>query len=242
MPLNLFLPDYSQLAVGGYPTEMISQLSTWDMAPLMSASGVEKAKSAFSKTPFTFNIKIKPGKTAMLRAHNVQHEFDHASPHAINIIYGCNITTINNAIPFTPWILAHRFHHCFLLDIVSGTIPTIDHDIRNIMAAIMGQSWAVEYLITLMTTRSARELNLNTNGEDAISELIAQYIITGGIKLTRYDEYLSRVDKYAGNRVELSWRKLPELIFDDKMSEIEWRIDNAIHEWITSLVGGRYCF
>ncbi len=107
------------------------------------------------------------------------------NPDAITVVYLSNANE-ENSIPMTPWIVAHRFAHS-LTDNKKSLTPELTSALREIpdrfsnLAPHHPMFNGVSFnLLTLMTNRSAR---LGIMSEEYKEEMIAQYLITGSVKL-----------------------------------------------------------
>lgn len=175
----------------------------------------------------------------------------------ITVLYSHNISGMR--IPLTPWILAHRIFHSVQItgDRSTKFISTsYDHIGNNevkklltfIFNLIVDGHWPYfsyrpaiypiaileDLLVALLTMRSARD-RVNLNKLDLLPEMMAQYIITGHIRLNRY--------------VQINFKNLknnhPEFNFSDKhitsinyhVTELENLLNSDCKEALDSLVG-----
>lgn len=111
-------------------------VSARDVLPMVSPTGRAKIMQSFDKTPFEFRfivcdlpaagmMRMTPALAAYRKrviSDNVQRQQDEA-PNSIQIIYGNNITSPTNYMPFTAWILAHRIGHMNLVYRSGGSLP-----------------------------------------------------------------------------------------------------------------------
>lgn len=114
--------------VGKIADTTTAGLSARDVLPIVSPTGRAKIMQSFDKTPFEFRFIVcdlpafgvtrttQSGAAYRKRviSDNIQRQKDEA-PNSIQIIYGNNITSEANYMPFTAWILAHRIGHMNLL-------------------------------------------------------------------------------------------------------------------------------
>lgn len=119
---------------------------------------------------------------------------------AISLLYISNDST--DFMPFTPWMLAHRFTHALmpylgqsqaasLYGVVSKELLTLlDSTLREVYGIFKPENMnqygdftnvEKELLNQILTTKAAREQRLKFT-DDFIAEMIAQYLITGAIK------------------------------------------------------------
>src|SRR6185437_15094198 len=107
-----------------------------------------------------------------------------ANSDAITVVYISNANE-ENSIPMTPWIVAHRFAHSLtdnkksLPPELSNVLDKIPDRFANLLPDIpqLGLQFT---LGKLMTNRSAR---MGIMVEEYREEMIAQYLITGHVRL-----------------------------------------------------------
>jgi hypothetical protein len=193
----------------------------WDkpsIGILTSPVGVEKITQKWSKLPQQFNAWMLkgPGASKYREVGEVQPEFitnnlklkivpnpqkpDEISidPNAINVIYTQNVGA--EKVPFTAWLIAHRFGHAIKNDQVFKHLSTeLERDVKEIMQSMFGRqpsksSWGgydskgykflTQFVNALGTMGSARKGAIRTFFEFPY-ELLAQFMLTGKIRFNR---------------------------------------------------------
>ena len=137
------------------------------------------------------------------------------SPDAITVVFLSNANA-EDTINMTPWIVAHRLGHA-LLDNTNGLpIPSWED---SATASVPLALWRT------LTMRSARQGKVQEGEEQA--EMIAQFIITGGVKL-RVPEYAISVRLLTPEEHQIAVREL---------AETERDINQAIADYLKVRVG-----
>ncbi len=96
----------------------------------------------------------------------------------ITVVMTGNVSVASNKIPMTPWTLAHKIGHSF-----EDSFQNIDTDTANIVRLLQN---SIETKLTQhnLSMRSARTGNIESG--EMLSELIAQYLITGKATILPY--------------------------------------------------------
>lgn len=189
------------------------------------------------------------------------------SSNAITVFFNNNITAKNNYHVMSGWILAHRIHHAMVVQKnVADSLKTFEHSIFQTLLDIFNKTnrFGSHYYINtgsdpsslsssrynmqdhpirlsnlLLTMRSARSGRIQL-AADIPAELIAQYIITGSIKLNRAStwdryqypqstQYLTEMYRAAQEKPELSDDF--DRTYDIKdVAELDSMIDRAEHD------------
>ncbi len=194
---------------------------------------VNKPKSDWNKSKGIYSldevIKVLPELKEYLKK----------DPNSISIVYTTNFTNPRNFVPMTGWILAHRIAH--ILQIAGKGSPIrdlffeIEADLHNLIIDINQNVYGLdlkrhkigtgmpamaiatdaskELLQAIATMRSARMKKL-LNNADWGAELLAQYLIGGGIRFNSLpDELNSSPDKYiVGKEANQNKEKYNKLI------------------------------
>jgi len=234
-----------------------------DHAIVTTPKGVAKIMNAFERTPYVFNIYVAPN-----RARGVQHELVDVerllgrkveTNGRITVIYTNNVTG-SYRMPMTGWTLAHRMIHAIQ---VSGQPSLIEmacwkaivdiwnlarHESRAPKVKYKGQPLYMttdahllsEFSSILFTMRSARKGYLKVD-LDVGGELLAQYLLTGRVKLVRSEEWdMRRPDLY-----KPSTHFHPGLIkvnrdhyaINRRIEQAEQEINEACEQQLAALVG-----
>jgi hypothetical protein len=192
-------------------------LSEQDLAAVQSVSGHNKIVQAFEKTPFEFRFVFAPNwnpdQTAAYSAR-LHEEQKRVAPNSITVMYTNNFTSERNYMPFTAWIMAHRIGHINLKNHGVYSNQRVFTAFREFAIALnMGSMFGCGYPVShscaddapglrylamfLLTTRAARNGNILLPA-DSFGEIVAQFIITGGVKLLRADQLLERIEMLSG--------------------------------------------
>lgn len=186
-----------------------------DLDMLRSSSATKKINKIFAANRYNINIHVlvdcqsrrehsDPRK--QVEFHQKRHLTD---PNALNVIYTNNITTRENYIPMTAWILAHRMGHMTMIDHTWTTKPVWLAAKRHLTSlfgdnlqghgALQSDSsfnWGIEcplfkLMPYIMTMRSARMGKL-TLLPDFFAEMLAQHVITGKFTFLRAEKWEER--------------------------------------------------
>lgn len=202
-----------------------------DYALLQSPKGVAKIERVLGRCrhPFAFYVVFDYHENRRLRntigANFTKWMTDRGYDPGdnINVVLTNNIASIKNYRPLHGWTLIHRLVHCLQIDrsweeawlwnhIADIVNATTDHEIdhrTSVRNSILDSLDGIpkNFCHTLLTMKSARDRNLQTAG-DVPAELLAQYVVTGQIKLRSAKEVVelipqifepSRPGKYFGN-------------------------------------------
>lgn len=188
----------------------------WDITSrklLKSPKGFERMRRLWSKIDYDFDIYLLKSPDAFRHAEigpvdpsflkeilnlDIKLEPDH-----ITVVYTNNIGA--EAVPATPWTLAHRFAHASRYDINGKLnyihqiiIKEVSKLLNDVAKLVYGKDLTLSYGYTsqekdlimkhlsqvLGTFKSARDKNLRNRFEFTY-ELVAQYMITNKIKFNR---------------------------------------------------------
>jgi hypothetical protein len=171
-----------------------------------------------------------------------------AGPNAITAIYTNNVTSKNNFVPLTAWILAHRLIHPIqsnsevylgfdkmerkLHKILSGIGTQVyKSNIREVTVFLIDPPLFAPIAKAIFTMKSARTDKLY-NSTDLTSELFAQYIITGKVKINPLPDQLE-VQKGVFNDAD----PVQKEIYDQKLNELVAEMPGAFNDLLESLKG-----
>jgi hypothetical protein len=200
------------LGVHGDKNNCVSKGAGWsnaDVALLHSEAGLAKIHRQFDVTPFKFNINIHLG-TYLVHAEgdrlrgDVIRPDELIRPDCVNLCHTTNVTG-PNAMPMNAWTMVHRMAHAIQ---AGGQVSEYNliSEIGEGYKHMTGEEPKLErgringfgkhpnaLLIMLCTMRSAR-MGMLENDLDFLGELLAQYVITGKIKLLRVEDWGQRID------------------------------------------------
>jgi hypothetical protein len=216
MPLQEFKV---QVQMTEFEFEQQKSKRSWhrsDFGLLQSEAGIKKIHRQFEKTPWNFRLfpvirNCTSFNSLMFAPYDYFEKKSLRDKDAITCVYGSNFGA-DNLMPLNAWQLAHRFGHAVS---IMERDPMMRTRIRN-FGEILDQTYldvtespgntivSKKHLIlpefgkfpdsmlnVIMTQRSAREC-LMTTGLDYFPELLAQFIITGSIKLLRVEGWQER--------------------------------------------------
>ena len=205
-------------------------------SPAMQARYIK----AFEKTPFKFEIffdcdsavprkhdndagfyisKLDKGKGGGIKD---SYRDIQGKPGVIRIVLVGNLSAINK-MPLTPYILAHKIGHAF--EDTEPAPAAVEQFFKLITLTRRDETDIFGTIMPLLTTRAARSRLLDNSPEEVASELIAQYLISGQVKLRR------DVDKV------LSPRAIQELGKFFSVAELEKKINNCLYYAFKSIEG-----
>lgn len=189
--------------------------SGWDKKSsklLNNPVGIEKIKQKWSKTPYAFNMYMikKVGASKFSEVGTVDkaflqnelgldvNEFKLDTDDAITVFYTNN--TGDEKVPMTAWIMAHRFAHAIMASTrkrdsaINASMRAFEKGARDLLVATCNayrvkpdQNTMAKAASLVGTFKSARENNIR-NDFEFVYELLAQYLITGTIKLNPLPE------------------------------------------------------
>jgi hypothetical protein len=172
-----------------------------DLDLLTNPQALEKIKRQFEKTSFKFNLYVffdaaKVGKPKTRAWREARRRATQRHTDSITVGYANNLTHPDNYRPLTGWMLAHRMHHVMLARSqshhVDMTFDVLTNKMLTHISQIMYPSKRHTFTLgvgnLLLTTRAARNKRLN-NILDVAAEVLAQYIVTGRVKLNRLHEW-----------------------------------------------------
>ena len=177
---------------------------------------LKKYRDAFSKTPFTFNFYFYSRSESADEStyHQIKKEINKSielkGPNDINIIMTNNVTTKDDYMPMTPWILAHRIAHVFMMpaknkkgEISDREFGDLDEQLMTLLMKITNlynprpmaqysddhafsqdhstKHWLDQLWPYIGTMKTARRGKVLASSLDFGAELMAQYLITGAV-------------------------------------------------------------
>ena len=184
-----------------------------------STKGREKIIRAYLHTAHDYNLFIVPGAVNYDFGEVSKEKLEDMVGHPvdtdgkINILYTNNVT--NDDRPMTAWILAHRIGHAVAMaDLGKLFGERVGAVLAKLLSRILGEPVAStgdmlgfklnhryglrveDTLNRLLTMRSARNGQIGKRIDvDGTGEIIAQYIITGKVKLNRLEGFEADIDK-----------------------------------------------
>ena len=188
--------------------------------------GVNQDRSLTRRYQEDFAFLSGESDPAKLNAH--LHTNVRTDPAAITVVYLSNANA-DDSVSMTPWIIAHRFAHALTDNpaSLSQKVYAALYKIPLSSAMILGQTQAGKAvgvpLRKTMTMRSARTGKLVG---DVPEELIAQYIIKGGVTLAIPNNLNHpAADSYLINSLRSS------------MHRMQININDAIYHLLNACVG-----
>jgi len=175
---------------------------------LTSPKGMSKIYNAFEKTPFVFNIYVAPHA---ITVPDIEKYLGRPviKDGRITVIFTNNATAPDGRMPMNAWTLAHRIAHGFqsfdqtVTNHIEHTIWGILVDLWN-MTRTKGTQTAIfkgdfldpvrperelsRFSNSILTMKSARDGKIR-NALDVGGEIVAQYLLTGRVKLARYSDW-----------------------------------------------------
>lgn len=229
--------------------------TTADRDILTRDKSVEKIRNAFEKTPFVFDfyIFITGEYAASTNLPWTKDKLEAALGRSVStegkitVCYSNNVT--GQYVPMTAWILAHRMSHHFH---INGAVMSIgehavwkaicdialhggDHMVPtgSVLGPTSRGSLAVQWAQRLYTMRSARQKTLKNN-LDVFGEALAQYLLTGRVKLNRAATLNPDLDEDAPY---YPMKIKDPAAFDQAVAQGEAEINAAMKETLQALVG-----
>lgn len=201
-----------------------SLLTSLDL--FQNQKGMERIHKAFEKTNENFRFHIIPRYSN----HCELKRAVRADPDAITVIFSNNVAYDQH--PLTAWMLAHRISHAIqikddmefqsfieeflneLIDIYNYTesdrIHLTGKGIQITPASLISVLPFEKFINSLLTMKSARDEVIGQRfGIDCFGELLAQYIITGKVRLNRLERYSIDIIENAENEIN---RKMAEMM------------------------------
>lgn len=139
----------------------------------------------------------------------------------ITCIYLSNVTAKTNRMPMNAWTIAHRIIHMMqtspkdqendilhfertfwqnMVKVADASTDMRPHFTGNMLQMAYPESGMVNFANCLMTQKSARDGRM-TNPLDVGGEALAQYLLTGSIRLNRFDTIAARFEAQQAARV-----------------------------------------
>lgn len=242
-----------------------------DKGILNNDKGVKKIFNAFEKTPFVFNIYVimKPSlgiwgdeNTSFEEAKELIKDYvgvDVVTQNRITCIYMSN-TSLYHRMPMNAWTLAHRMIHMLQAYPNKSTSLTFERTCweqfvnlaaksTNIGPTFIGDNinmvskehQMITFVTSLMTMKSARD-NTMASSLDIGGELLAQYLLTGRIRLAPWTVAKERLanNETIHRRDEkgvIVNRNVNDRLLDKMVIEAEAIMNNAAEEQLRNLVG-----
>lgn len=230
-----------------------------DRKLLTNPKAIEKITKQWEKTKFNFDVymvnksstnsedyqEIGPIDLNYLRTELEisPNEIPDPKPDNITIIFNGNFG--DDQVPMTGWVIAHRFGHVMNRDMMNGEgkheeFQYFNIELKHILDNILGGVYGFyfrnitdpglgEVFSQIGTMKSARDKRI-TRGYEFVYELIAQYLLTGTVKLQ-----LPKVLKHLGD-VYPSDRHMHKM-YNSELSEYEENIVSHIENLIGYYVG-----
>jgi hypothetical protein len=183
-----------------------------DRKLLTNPKAIEKITKQWERTKFNFDVymlnksytnsedyqEIGPIDLNFLRTELKisPNEIPDPNPDSITIIFNGNFG--DQKVPMTGWTIAHRFGHVMNRDMMNGKgnpeeFQYFERELTSILRNILGEVYGIyftklfepglgEVFQQIGTMKSARDKKLN-RGYEFVYELIAQYLLTGTVKL-----------------------------------------------------------
>jgi hypothetical protein len=220
---------------------------------------LKKITKQWEKTKFNFDVyflnnwqtnnvarqEIGPIDLKYLRTQlNISpNDIPDPKPDSITIIFNGNYG--DDKTPMTGWTIAHRFGHAMNRHLEKMKQQTeefeeFERELGLILKNILGEVYGIyfgqlygpglgEVFQQIGTMKSARDKKL-TRGYEFVYELIAQYLLTGTVKLQLPKVIKFWGDVYPSNRVQLEE-------YTKDLPEFEKNIVNDIETLIQTFVG-----
>jgi hypothetical protein len=171
---------------------------------------------------------------------------------AITVVYNNHVTASSNRMPLSAWTLAHRFGHAAHLNNsqsesdypVAKLWNKIDYDLRVILEDAYrriaigptegkntGRRHETAMASIFCTFKSARDNNMNSNWE-VVADLIAQYLISGRIRLYRLDQVVQKLNV---DLTELSDRNYD--LINTRVAQAEEELNACMKTILDAMVG-----
>jgi hypothetical protein len=156
---------------------------------------------------------------------------------------GINIVLLGNKseamLPLSPWIVAHRIGHILEKSEYANEIfidyysNHLNDEIAQVIDWEFGEA---DFWHIFGTFKAAREQNLRFAGE-GLTELFAQYIYTGVVKLSRNFDKLDEIKKfYLGNK-SLPLSDKEKISLDEVLSDAEQHLTRLFEDALTTADG-----
>lgn len=242
-----------------------------DKGILNNDKGVKKIVDAFSKTPFDFNIYVimKPSlgiwgdeNTSFEEAKELIKDYvgvDVVTQNRITCVYLTNTSRFHR-MPMNAWTIAHRMIH--MLQVYPNKTKSLSfertcwyefvklaNESTNIGSKLIGdhinmvsnEYQMLTFVTSMMTMKSARN-NTMASSLDIGGELLAQYLLTGRIRLAPWavarerlanNETIHRNDDVG----VLVNRNANDQLLDKMVIEAEAIMNKAAEEQLRNLVG-----
>jgi hypothetical protein len=204
-----------------------ASLNMRDTAIFFTEKGREKILGSFANVPFDFKFymlalshyqTVEQNRLVRERAREIIAEKQQRdAPESICVLLTNNATSRKAYMPFTPWILGHRFGHLNLLTgrmsnrrvfelVKQFALNTFKDELGSMFNADVGEccfgneNHFRSLCYFLITGKAARDCNL-VGDLEVFAEMTAQYLVTGKITLVTYEELLHRINFFLTNYV-----------------------------------------
>lgn len=243
-----------------------------DQGILNSEKGVQKIMDAFSKTPFDFNIYVimKPSlgiwgdeQTSFEEAKELIKDYvgvDVVTQNRITCIY-MNNTSKRHRMPMNAWNIAHRMIH--MLQVYPNQSMALDFErtcwshivdiakkytnipsptfVGNSVNMVNPENQLMTFATALMTMKSARDNRMATS-LDVGGELLAQYLLTGRIRLAPWsvikDRLHNQETRYRGDsRGVMIHLNIDDIKAEQMVRNSEEAMNRAAEAQLKNLVG-----
>lgn len=247
-----------------------------------NTKGMAKVREGVKRLPYKINFIIDDsGETNTQNKSKVE-----STPGVITIVYSNNITNPRGWMPMNLWTMCHRIGHIWQTNALQMKKDGCDIGYRNLsrlwnltfpemkiaaqdsaalssVCYLPGDKQVGElnlafrlFCCTVMTQKSARQFNI-VNELDIVAELIAQYLVTGRIRLraptreairTMAQTYVvspTRMDY--GRRILVKPEEFESIAdfpanMEEVVSQVEQDIEREIKETLDCMIGGTFSF
>ena len=265
------------------PIEDLTHVGDWtksssfrheqDRKLLTNPKAIRKITAQWERTPVDFNVYLvnnpdgrKWGEVGAVDQEWVEKNLPNTAPffeykpNAVNILFMNN--TGDERVPFTGWIMAHRFGHAIsrysrsynggrqfpdftdaratvfritsmiLNDAYGRNVPDDEHKYDRVRE---NEKLMIGFFEHIGTMRSARTGSIRTEFEFTL-ELLAQYMLTGRIKFNPLPKSFKYGRNYASyNGTEYDWEYYNNAL-EDLAEELGHHFDNLMHRCVGSIL------
>ncbi len=237
-----------------------------DFALFTNDSGIKKTNLGLTRRKHNMKFFVSAGTTHRNEGSDeLKAAMQERADERLNVMYCSNVTTAENYVPMTSWIMVHRISHTIHASHGYRHLEEQLHfgvyDMLKSMGLIrneqrMNMDWGInqggelaQVYNMIMTMRSAR-LGLIGNGLDYLGEFMAQYQ-HGGVKLQRSSEWTPRIESFDSTKsvVKQTQRGAKQWLqsfgsatkqfdnFDDRIQEVEDFINDSMGKLFDELMG-----
>lgn len=212
---DLFEAPISDYSYSSYTDDKNSSFTPPERKILPTEKSKQRFIKAFKNTPFDFrvmfwNTDLFYATSVLDNADTQMHvDIQKAGIHdnyndvegeegKITVVILGNLSPVDR-IPMTPWILAHKIGHSFQDQ--SGKTPEIKQHVENINDILVGAALKIPSskarigdwknfnypasIYKLLSMRSMKQAPAGSNDFEIFPELVAQYLISGSVKLNQ---------------------------------------------------------